>query len=97
MISITREELLNAYNIRIYEICEEFDWISVIDGEHICRIVIGILNDKNVETSLNSTKLYKLYSKSVEKLKLSREEWVKEYGIPEIIDIIYPILEKNTK
>ena len=91
-----KKELLTEYNHAIDVILEECEWKSDFTGKDVCNIVLGILSTKKVKTDLTFNRLYNLYSEKVESLKVTREEWVENYGVPEIIDIIYIILEENT-
>lgn len=95
-LSITKKELLKEYNHAIDVILEECEWKSDFTGKDVCSIVLGILSTKKVKTTLSFNRLYELYSNKVDSLCVTREEWVEKYGVPEIIDIIYIILEENT-
>ena len=90
---ITRDELLEKYNILIDNILDECDWKSSFTGEEVCGLVHHILKRDYKEPSISSEKLHEIYSKKVDDLNLSREEWVDKYGVPEIITMIYEILE----
>jgi hypothetical protein len=90
---ITRDELLEKYNTLIDNILDECDWKTHFTGEEICNLVHNILKRDDKEPSLSPEDLYKTYSKKVKDLNLTREEWVEQYGVPEIITMIYEILE----
>jgi hypothetical protein len=96
-LNITKEELLNKYNEAINEIADECDWITYIDGQMVCATVVSILLENNVNRLIHSDKLNELYDKHIKSLKLKKGEWEEKYGVPEIIDIIYGILEKNAE
>ena len=95
-LSITKKELLKEYNHAIDVILEECEWKSNFTGKDVCSIVLGILSTKKVKTNLSFNRLYTLYSEKIDSMNVTREEWVKNYGVPEIIDIIYIILEENS-
>lgn len=94
-IGISEEKLLKEYNVRIDEICDYLEFKTAFTGEEVCDIVIGILEKEKVKTPFTSTTLYRKYSEKINSLGLTREEWVKNYGIPQIIGVIYEILEKK--
>jgi hypothetical protein len=94
---ISRDELLEKYNTLIDSILDECDWKSSFTGEEVCGLVHHILKRDDKEPNLSSEELYKLYSKKVDDLKISREEWVDKYGVPEIITMIYEILQDDEK
>jgi len=94
-LSITKKKLLKEYNHAIIDILDECEWKSSFSGEEVCNIVLGILHTKKIKTNLSSNRLYTLYSEKIDSMNITREEWVKNYDIPEIIDIIYTILEEN--
>lgn len=93
--NITKEELLKQYTKEINDIAEECDWKYSFSGEEVCGIVHGILVKNKLKTKLTPYTLHVIYAKKIEVMSISREEWVKKYGIPEIIDIIYNIIEEN--
>lgn len=93
---ISEKKLLKEYNKRIDEICDYIETKSSFTGEEVCSIVIGILESEKIESNLSPEGLYEIYAKKINNMGISREEWVKNYGIPQIIGIIYEILEKNT-
>ncbi len=95
-LTITEKKLLREYNKKVDEICDYIDTKSSFTGEEVCGIVIDILEREKVKNNLSPSELYVIYSKKINNLGISREVWVKNYGIPEIISIIYEILEKNT-
>lgn len=94
-LSITKKELLEEYNKEIDFICEIDEFRVVFSGEEVCGIINSILTKKGVKNSLSDEQLHSKYNVFIENLNLSRDEWVKNYGIPEIIGVIYDILEEN--
>ena len=92
-LNITQDKLLKSYNKSLDLLLDECDWITHIDGESVCGIIVGLIIEKKINVSITSEELYKLYDKHIEGLKLSDGEWQEKYGIPEIIEIIYSILE----
>lgn len=94
-LGISKKELLKEYLKEINNICDINENKSTFTGQEVCSIVISILNEKSVKTTLKAEELHKKYHKHVKKLKLSKKEWVEKYGIPEIIGIIHSILEEK--
>ena len=94
-INITQEELLEKYVTYIDELTDECDWITYISGEMVCGAVISILLSNNITPSMTSEELYKIYDKKIKSLKLKGDEWHEKYGVPEIIDMVYKILENK--
>jgi len=96
-LNITKEELLEKYNQAIDILTDECDWITYIDGRMVCATVVSILLEYNVNRLIHSDKLFELYENHINSLNLKENEWQEKYGVPEIIDIIYGILEKNAE
>lgn len=94
-LNITKEELLNKYNEAINELVDECDWITYISSELACSTIVFILLKNKVNCLIHSDELHQLYIEHIASLNLKEGEWQEKYGIPEIIDIIYEILEKN--
>ncbi len=92
---ITKEELLIQYNQEIDNICEICDWKTNFTGQEVCSIVHGIIIRTGIKTKLTESKLHVIYNKHITSLNLSDVEWRKNYKIPQIIEIIYNILNKN--
>lgn len=95
-LNITKEELLNKYYEAINELADECDWITYISSELACSTIVFILLKNKVNCLIHSDELHQLYIEHIASLNLKEGEWQEKYGIPEIIDIIYEILEKNT-
>ena len=91
----SEKELLTRYNKALDEMLDECDWVTAVTGETICGLIIGVLSGENECPSMTWAKLHKLYIKEVKDLKVTDEEWRNNYGVPEIIKIIYKILEEN--
>lgn len=94
-LNITKKELLNKYNEAINELADECDWITYISSELACSTIVFILLKNKVNCLIHSDELHQLYIEHIASLNLKEGEWQEKYGIPEIIDIIYGILEKN--
>lgn len=94
-LGISEEDLLKKYKQHIDFLTDECDWITHFDGEDIISIVYGILMAEKVRIKISQGELYDLYSQHVDSLNLTKEQWVDQYGIPEIIHIIYGILQEN--
>lgn len=96
-LNITQEALFLEYTISIDELTDTCDWITHITGEMVCGTVVSILLENNVNVSISSKELYKLYDEYIKNLNLADGEWREKYGVPEIIKIIYEILEKKAE
>ena len=90
---ITEQELLNQYNITIDKILDECDWKTHFISQEICSIVCNILIKNDEKLLITPQLLYIIYDKKVKELNVSDEIWCNNYGVPEIIGIIYSILE----
>jgi hypothetical protein len=89
---ITKDELLEEYNRLTNSILDECDWKTHFTGEEVCGMVHHILSRDETQLKIHPNKLHEIYSLRVESLKLSREQWVEQYGVPEIISMIYEII-----
>lgn len=94
-LGITKKMLLKEYNHAINEIAEDDENRTTFTGDEICQIVFGVIIKKKVKTELTCDKLYTLYKAEVKALKISKKDWVKNYGVKDIISIIYTILIEN--
>lgn len=92
-LNITQEKLLSEYTKSMDHLIDECDWITHISGEMVCGIIVGVIIKKKINVSISSEELYKLYDTHVKSLNLPDGEWQEKYAIPEIIEIIYTILE----
>lgn len=91
---ITKEDLLEAYNTSINDILDECDWKTSFSGEEVCGIVYAILKKNNARLYLTVEEFYKRYSKKCDEIAKTDEEWRnKNITIPQIIDIIWDLLE----
>lgn len=93
-LNISKLELLNLYNKAIDDLTDECDWITYIDGKMVCATIVLILIENKVNCFISSELLYELYSDYINSLHLTDDEWTEKYGVEEIIDIIYTILEE---
>jgi len=89
---ITERELLTKYNLTIDKILDECDWKTHFISQEICGIVCGILNKNGESLSITPQALYEIYNQKVKDLNISDEIWRENYGVKEIISIIYEIL-----
>ena len=89
---MTEEELLVKYNILINEILDECDWKTHFTGEEVCGLVHNILTKNGEEPIVTPKELHKVYSNQVDNLNLTPEQWRDQYGVPQIIHLIYEIL-----
>ena len=96
-LDITQQELLTQYNESLDEFLDECDWVTTISGEMVCSLVVSILAEQKVNVFMSSADLYEAYSTHVKGLGLSDEEWRENYGIPEIIGILWDILEGESE
>ena len=92
-LNITKEDLLNRYRIKIDNILDECDWKTSFGPEEICGIICGIIfeTDGNI---YNPKTICDLYQAKVDSLNLSRDEWFDNYGVPEIVFMIYDLIEE---
>jgi hypothetical protein len=89
---ITEKELLIKYKLTIDNILDECDWKTHFTGQEVCGIVIDILIKNEENISITPQALYEIYNKKVKDLNISDELWRENYGVKEIISIIYEIL-----
>jgi len=89
---ITERELLIKYNLTIDKILDECDWKTHFISQEICGIVCDILTKNGEPLSITPQTLYEIYSQKVKDLNISDELWRENYGVKEIISIIYEIL-----
>ena len=89
---ISERELLVKYNITIDKILNECDWKTNFTGQEVCGVVCSILTNNKENIIITPQALYELYDKKVKDLNISDKEWRENYGITEIISIIYEIL-----
>jgi dimeric dUTPase (all-alpha-NTP-PPase superfamily) len=92
-LNFTKEELEKKYNERLSTFLDDCEHVSYVTGDMVCSLVNLSLKDFGVE--LEYKKLYKLYIDKVKSLNLTDEEWREKYGIPEIISLIYDLVEKT--
>lgn len=91
---ITKEELLEAYNTSIDDILDECDWKTSFSGEEVCGIVYAILKKNNARLILSVEEFYKQYLEKCDEIAKTDEEWrAKNVTIPQIIDIIWDLLQ----
>lgn len=91
--NITKSELKALYEEELNDILEQCDWITYITPEHVCTIVSNVMSKKGYNVPYSE--LYELYTSEVKKIDVGPERWRREYGIKEIISIIYDIILKN--
>jgi hypothetical protein len=89
---ITEIELLTKYNLTIDKILDECDWKTHFISQEICGIVCDILTKNGEPLPITAPALYELYDKKIKDLNISDEIWRENYGVKEIISIIYEIL-----
>jgi hypothetical protein len=89
---LTEQELLLEYNRLTNSILDECDWKTHFTGEEVCGLVHNILSRDENQLNVTPQELHKIYSNQVSNLNLSDEEWRTQYGVPEIIHMIYEIL-----
>lgn len=95
ILPITKKQLLKEYNKQIDQICDDLDWKTSFSGQEICSIIFGIMINHKLKTTLTGPKLHNAYNKHVKALNISDEEWRKTYKIPQIVEIIYDLLEEK--
>ena len=90
---ITEDELFEKYNIMIDKILDECDWKTHFIAEEVCGIVCNILTKNNETIVITPQILYEKYIKKVKELHISNKLWRENFHQPEIISMIYEILE----
>lgn len=91
--NLTKSELQALYEEELNDILEQCDWITYITPEQVCTIVSNVMSKKGY--NVPHSELYELYASEVKKINVGLERWRREYGIKEIISIIYDIILKN--
>lgn len=94
---ISEKKLLSQYKKVINEITEECDWKTHFTGEEICGIVFGILTKNDIKPKICVEDFHKMYSKKVSEVSKNDADWRNNYGINEIIHLIYTLLKENKK
>ena len=89
---IKEEQLLKEYNILTDSILDECDWKTHFTSEEVCGLVHNILSRDENQLNVTPQELHKIYTNQVSDLNLTAEEWRENYGVPEIISIIYEII-----
>ncbi len=89
---IKEEELLIEYNRLTNSILDECDWKTHFTGEEVCGLVHHIFKKNGNELNVTPEELHKIYSNQISNLNLTDEEWRTQYGVPQIIHMIYEIL-----
>lgn len=89
---ITEKELLIQYKLTIDNILDECDWKTHFTGQEVCGIVHSILTKNEENILITTPALYELYNKKIKDLNIGDELWRENYGVQEIISMIYEIL-----
>lgn len=92
---ITRKQLLKEYLKQIDIIADAIDWKTTFSGQEVCSIIYDIMIKAGLQTNLTGPKLHKFYNKQVNSLNLTDAEWRENYDIPNIVNIVYDILEEK--
>lgn len=90
--TLTKQQLLEQYNKSVDEILDECDWKTHITGKEVCGIVYGILSKNDIDLPKPIEEFYDLYSQKCSELSQSDEHWRENFGVNEIIDIVYDLL-----
>ena len=92
--NITKNKLLKKYKKSVNRIADDCDWKTYFTSQEVCGIVYRILskNDENIINLITVEKLHDIYTSKIDSMNLIDDEWQKNYGINEIIDIIYVLL-----
>ncbi len=90
--TLTKEELLEQYQNSVNEIFDTCDWKTTFSGQEVCGVVYGILSKNDIELPMDIEDFYNLYSNKCSELASSDSEWRNNFGVKEIIDIIYDLL-----
>lgn len=89
---LSKEQLLEQYNNSVNEIFDECDWKTSFTGQEVCGVIYGILTKNDLPQPMPIEDFYDLYSKKCSDLSDSDEHWRTNFGVKEIIDIIYDLL-----
>ena len=89
---MTEEELLKKYKQKTDDIADECDWVTHFTGKEVCQMVHDVLIKNGEEPLVSAKELYKINSNQIDNLNLTSEEWRDQYGVPQIIHLIYEIL-----
>jgi hypothetical protein len=92
-LNISKEELQHLYEKELDDYLEQCDWVTYVRSEVVCGLVSTALGRLDVE--IDSQGLHKIYSSEIEALNLKDGEWNLRFGVKEIIEMIYDIIEKN--
>ena len=92
-LNFTREELEAKYREKLDIYLEDCDWVTYVDGKTVCYFISKILKEFDIEIEPNN--LYEKYDIKVDSLMLTDEQWRNTYGITEIIELIYTLIEEE--
>lgn len=90
---ISKEELKKLYDEQLDDILEQCDWISYVDSHLVCNTISLSLRKQNIE--IDSGKLHEYYMDEIDSMNLKEGEWSLKFGIPQIVNLIYDLIEKK--
>jgi len=90
-LKFTREELETKYREKLDVFLDDCDWITHVTGHMVCGLVATCLEEFKMQ--IIREELFERYSLKVKSLGLTDEEWRDNYGITEIIGLIYDLIE----
>jgi len=90
---LSKEELKKHYDAQLNDILEQCDWITYVDSHLVCSTITLVLRKNNLE--IDNHKLHELYISEIESMNLKDGEWNLTFGVCEIVNLIYDIIEKN--
>lgn len=96
-LTFSQEQLLEQYKENINEMLDICDWKSHIDDYDVITAVTSVCRKNGL--IIDSKYLMKRYEEKIASLKLTDEEYRKEYadwntGVPKLIGFIYEILSE---
>ena len=90
---ISKEELKKLYDEELDEILEQCDWITYVDSHLVCSTITLSLRKHNID--IDSEQLHEYYTAEIKTMNLKEGEWNLLFGVTEIVNLIYDIIEKN--
>jgi len=90
---ISKEELKELYDVQLNDILEQCDWITYVDSRMVCHTISLALLKVNI--NIDYEKLHEYYKAEIERMNLKEGEWNVMFGVKQIVNLIYDLIEKN--
>jgi hypothetical protein len=94
---IPENKLLEQYKKIVNEISDECEWKTYFSSEEVCGIVFGILTKHDMQPKMCVEDFHIIYKQRVDESVKTKKEWQDNYGVNEIIHIIYQLLQENSE